>query len=68
MRAFWELSSCRFFGGGAIGPLPWDKCMDYADRKGLSHEMQELFERVMRELDEAYLDDQKSQQRTRLDK
>jgi len=61
MRAFWELSSCRFFGGGAIGPLPWDKCIAYAERKKLDPDMIDVFERVMRELDEAYLEFQQDQ-------
>lgn len=54
MRAFWELSSCRQFGD-VIGPIPWDKIMDYAERKHLEPDMIAVFEDVMRQLDEAYL-------------
>jgi len=68
MRAFWELSSCRSFGSGAVGPIPWDKAIDYAERKKLDPGMIEVFEVVMRELDECYLENQRDQQKQRMDK
>lgn len=42
--------------------------MQYADRHGLDREMAVVFERVIRELDEAYLAQQRDEQRARLDK
>lgn len=56
IRAFWELSSCRDFGMG-VGPIPWHRIIQYGERKGLDRGMMEVFERVVRELDEVYLKD-----------
>lgn len=68
MRAFWELSSCRYFGAGAIGPIPWNRVREYAAAKGLDDMLVSVFEDVMRELDEEYLRYQRDEQRQRLDK
>jgi hypothetical protein len=68
MRAFWELSSCRYFGSGAIGPIPWNRVCEYAEKKGLDGSLIAVFEVVMRELDEEYLRYQRDEQRQRLDK
>lgn len=54
MRAFWRLSTTRQFGGGVVGPIPWDQIIRYANLKGLDPEMRNVFETVMDELDEAY--------------
>jgi hypothetical protein len=56
LRAFWELSSCRQFGF-SVGPIPWHIIVEYGDRKGLDRGMMEVFEYVIRELDEVYLKD-----------
>ena len=58
MTAFWELSSTRTFGMG-IGPIPWNMMILYGSRKGLDDGMMDLFVQVIRELDEAYLKDQR---------
>jgi len=65
MRAFWELSSCRSFGGGAIGPIPWNRIIEYGERKGLDNSLIEVMEVVMREMDEAYIRDQLDEQERR---
>ena len=64
MRAFWELSSCRQFGE-AIGPIPWHRIAQYGSRKQLGSGMMGVFETVIRELDEAYLSQQREEQRVR---
>lgn len=61
MRAFWELSSTRQFGG-VVGPIPWDKIIEYGERKGLDPAMMEVFLDVIRSLDEAYLGWQREKQ------
>lgn len=65
LRGFWELSSCRQFGGQVVGPIPWDKIMGYGERKGLDPEMLGVFCDVVRELDEAYLSWQVQEQKQR---
>lgn len=62
IRAFWELSSCRLFGM-VVGPIPWNHILLYAQFKQLDPEITDLFIRVIRELDEAYLSDQRTEQR-----
>jgi len=64
MRAFWELSSERQFGT-CIGPIPWSKILEYGERKGLDYSMLAVFERVVRDLDEAYLEWQRDDQKRR---
>lgn len=67
LRAFWELSSERQFGQ-AIGPIPWSKIVIYGKRKKLDDSMLAVFEFVVRELDEAYLEWQRDEQRRRTEK
>lgn len=62
MRAFWELSSCRQFGY-AVGPIPWHRIVQYGERAGLDAAMMGVFEHVIRELDESYLEDQRNRQK-----
>lgn len=38
-----------------VGPIPWTVIVAYGDRKGLDRDLMDLFEVVMRALDEAYL-------------
>ena len=64
LRAFWELSSERQFGH-AIGPIPWSKIVEFGERAGLDYAMGQVFVRVIRELDEAYLEWQRTQQKRR---
>lgn len=67
MRAFWELSSTRQFGQ-VVGPIPWDMIVLYGERAGLSLDMQRVFEEVVRELDEKYLEHCREEQRQRTQK
>lgn len=67
MRAFWELSSTRQFGY-AIGPIPWDRIVQYAFHHGLDPAMIRTLEVVIRELDEAWLEWQRSEQRRRTER
>lgn len=62
--AFWELSTERDFGY-AMGPIPWSKIMEYADRAGLDAVMNRVFLKVVRELDEEYQKIQKNNQKQR---
>lgn len=39
-----------------LGPIPWDKVVAYAERAGLSPEMQRVFEDVIFALDEVWGD------------
>ena len=63
IRAFWELSSCRQFyivqgvkgAHTVLGPIPWDKLVEYGERAGLEPDMMNVFSVVIRELDEFYL-------------
>lgn len=54
LTAFWELSSCRQFGY-SIGPIPWNRVVEYGERRRLDRRMIKVFEVVLRELDEVYL-------------
>lgn len=67
MRAFWELSSTRQFGG-VVGPIPWDMIVAYGERKGLDDAMMGVFEDVIRSLDESYLKWQRQKQGQRTEK
>lgn len=67
LHAFWELSTCRNFGY-AIGPIPWHRIVQYGSRKGLDDAMMGIFEHVIRELDEAYLEWQRTEQKQRTKK
>ena len=55
VRAFWELSSTRQFGY-STGPIPWHRVVQYGQRIGLDARMIAVFEVVVRELDEVYLE------------
>ena len=54
ITAFYQLSSCRSFADAAPGPIPWDKIVQYADRRGLDLEMGQAFEHIMRIIDSKY--------------
>lgn len=64
LRAFSELSTCRQFGE-VTGPIPWDRIYLYGSRFRLDYAMMNVFERVIRELDEAWLGWQREEQATR---
>jgi hypothetical protein len=54
MAAFFRLSSCRSLSPGIIGPIPWNRIIDYGSRKGLDDVMMQVFEDVIWELDGIY--------------
>lgn len=58
LNAFWELSTERSYGD-YLGPIPWSKIIFYGDRARLDDTMLLVFSRVIRELDEAFLSDQR---------
>lgn len=62
LQAFFELSTERSFGMGAIGPIPWSRIIDYGQRAGLDKQMQDVLVRVLRTLDEEYLKWQREQE------
>ena len=55
LDAFSELSTTRHFGT-AIGPIPWNRIIDYGSRTGLGSGMIRVLTRVIRRLDGAYLE------------
>lgn len=66
MRAFWDLSTERQFGQ-YIGPIPWSSIVQYGTRQNLDDAMLGVFEHVVRELDEAYLQWQRDDQKRRVE-
>lgn len=55
LQAFYDLSTCRNIGQ-ILGPIPWNIIVQYAEYSGLEIDMTDLFIRVMRSLDLAYLE------------
>lgn len=51
----------------SIGPIPWDKAIDYAERMELDDGMVGLFVRVMREMDRAFLDWQRKESKRKVE-
>ena len=51
--AFDRLSTCRQIGMG-LGPIPWDKTVEYACRWGLDREMTDPFVTIISQMDQAY--------------
>jgi hypothetical protein len=53
---FWELSTCRAMGMGGVGPIPWDKKLQYALSSGYDDdESREFFISLITALDDEYL-------------
>lgn len=48
-EAFRDLATCR----PPDGPIPWDKAMAYADRKGLAPDVADALWAVIRKMDQA---------------
>jgi len=65
IRAFWELSSCRQYAQGTIGPIPWTAAMAYAEHAGLDREMSDVFLEVVRGLDATWIEWQSQQRKTK---
>lgn len=55
LLSFGDLSTCRTFGF-AMGPIPWVAIVEYADRAGLLGQIHTGFVRVIREMDQEFLD------------
>lgn len=54
-EGFWELNTCRSYGNGVVGPIPWTAVRAYADEHEFKgHSRADLFT-IIRALDDAYL-------------
>lgn len=58
LRAFYELSTCRPIGYGAVGSIPWTAIVQYGHLHGLGGEALEDLVFLVRELDSEYLERQ----------
>jgi len=65
IRAFDDLSTCRDHGMG-YGPIPWDRIVQYGYHAGLDDDMVEVLIRVVRRMDNKFLD-QKAKERKNKD-
>lgn len=54
--AFSVLTTTRQIGQGVMGPIPWDKIMDYASKYDLDEEQGERMVAYIRAMDTVYLD------------
>jgi hypothetical protein len=54
LSAFYELSTCRRYGN-VIGPIPWNRIVQYGDRKQLDEEVCDAFVYIIREMDSSYI-------------
>lgn len=54
--AFLDCSTCRSYGGGSEGPIPWLAVDDYIGRKGIIGEQAEDVFYHVQQLDNAYRD------------
>lgn len=52
--AFGVLSTTRQLGQGFIGPIPWDKIMEYCDRRELEEEQVERMLDYLRAMDSVF--------------
>ena len=55
LQAFWDLSTTRQFSP-SLGPIPWNRIMEYGRWIGLEADMMRVFSRVVTDLDAVYLD------------
>ncbi len=55
MTAFKRLNSCRQMGM-VVGPIPWDRIVEYALREGLDPDFIDTFVAIIEEMDQSYLD------------
>ena len=65
LTAFHRLSTNRSISQGAIGPIPDWTVANYAERKGLTESMQEVFETVIYRMDDAYMRNEQNKQQSR---
>lgn len=54
LTAFHQLGTCRQYGD-IPGPIPWDKIVTYADRRGLDNVIGVAFEHIISAMDNRYL-------------
>lgn len=54
LTAFWDLDTCRTFGL-SVGPIPWDRIVDYTHYSGLEDDVARVFVRTIRTMDNVYL-------------
>ena len=55
IQAFQDLNTTRALGF-SVGPIPWDRIAEYADRLGLERDVAAGFVLVIRMMDAAYTD------------
>lgn len=67
LTAFYQLSSCRH-SSDIIGPIPWDKIVQYSDRRELDYDVSLAFEHILREMDSEYLAWYQKKQKSRTKK
>lgn len=56
INAFYELGTCRTIGL-SIGPIPWNRIVQYADRFKLDEDLINPFVDIIREMDDAYIEE-----------
>ena len=61
IESFWELSSCRVYGQGTMGPIPWTALVQFSDRCKMDETTARIFLTVIRHLDQTWLEWQRSQ-------
>lgn len=52
----------------AMGPIPWDRIVDYADRHGLEEDVAEDFVRCIRDMDAAMMVEEAKERKRSTDK
>ena len=55
MRAFCDLSTTRSYGMG-VGPIPWNRIMEFAAWKGLGYSNTDILVEVIRAMDTVYIE------------
>lgn len=61
LRAFSELSTCRFMGFDGSGPIPWKDIVQYGLFSDLDEDLLKAFIRIIRHMDDGYLQWQREQ-------
>lgn len=55
VRAYAELSTCRSFGGGGPGPIPWITMLQWAEHQGIDPDATDHLIAVLRIVDSIIL-------------
>lgn len=53
-EAFWDLDTCRAYGFGVIGRIPWTAINDYAQRHSVESPEFDYLVGVIQSIDESY--------------